>query len=179
MTKSSIQRDYFKWLLKLVDADENYSMLWTKLMRTDYIWIIERDGNRAKSGSDLRYIFAVEEGYNDEEQALIKEYLVGPCSVLELIVSLARTIEMDIMGDAEYEDRTKVWFHDMIDNLGLTEYDNKYYDDCRVDYILNRFMQRKYSNNGDGNLFKYKRKNLKNIELWEQMQEYLYVKYGS
>ena len=180
--KSDIQRDYFLWLCRQVVAPGSYSMLMDKLHRTDYVWIVEMDKNRASDGIILRYKFSVEQGYNDEESAWVKQCLSGPCSLLELLVALTKRIEADIMYDPEFDDRSSEWFKDMIKNLGLLEYDNKHYNENIVDYILNRFISRKYDENGVGNVFlrnddaenssKADEKPFRNLELWAQMNQY-------
>lgn len=154
MEKSDARRDYFTWLNFLVEAPENYSLLMIKLHRTAYIWIIERDGDRAADGKSLRYKYAI--GVTDDSKEIdeIKDFLSGPCSVLEFLVALARRIELNIMADPDIGDRTSEWFREMLDNLDLLKYDDKNYSEIAVDYILNRFMERKYGDDGVGNIFK-------------------------
>ena len=154
MRKKDVQRSYFKWLCKSVKAEHKYSMLLDKLRRTDYIWTIERDINRAEDGITLRYNYAVAAGiYDTESQKKVEEYLSGPCSLLEFLVALSIRIERDIMYDVNEEDQTSRWFAEMLDNLGLRKYDDKHYDENQVDYILNRFMSRNYGEDGVGNVF--------------------------
>ena len=72
-------------------------------------------------------------------------------------------------------------FHEMVDNLGLTKYDDKHYSDVEVDDIIHRFMSRKYGKNGVGNIFWVGQKSgplFKNLEIWDQMQAYVLEKYG-
>ena len=185
MNKKDVQRSYFKWLCKSVKADSKYSMLLDKLRRTDYIWVVERDENRAEDGITLRYNYAIAAGiYDAEQQKKVEEYLSGPCSVLEFLVALSIIIERDIMYDVDSEDRTSLWFKEMIGNLGLLNYDNKRYDENKVDYILSRFMSRNYDENGVGNIFLADQKSPKKggqdfreKEIWAQMHEYLLPKF--
>ena len=130
--EATVKKDYFEWLKSLVEAEEEYSFLWWKLHNTDFIWLIDRDENRAEDGKYLRYIFTVSAydriDFNQEE---VDEYLSGPCSVMELLVGLARRMEHDIMENDDLGDRTPEWFHDMIKNLGLDIYDDKHYSISR------------------------------------------------
>ncbi len=178
MNKSGIQRRYFEWLCKVVKASKEYSMLWDKLRRTDFVWIVGMDENRANDGVTLRYNFAVESGFLDvDSQKLVEEYLSGPCSLLEMMVALSIRIERDIMSDVDHEDRTSFWFYNMLENLGVyPSYDNKHYDENQVDEILNRFMSRKYEQNGVGNLFLGGPKSgpfFLEKEIWAQANSYL------
>lgn len=177
--KSDVQRDYFKWLCDDISAPKNYSILIEKLSKKDFVWVIDRDENRAKDGTVLRYKFAIDKGFTDVESEWVKECLSGPCSVLEMMVALARRIEGYVMYDPTLDDRTSKWFMEMIDNLGLTPYDDKHYEESTVDYILNRFMSRNYKENGDGNLFKNvgsselkSGQSFRNMEIWMQMNQY-------
>ena len=62
-----------------------------------------------------------------------------------------------------------------IENLGLTKFDDKHYDEVEVDGIVNRFMTRKYGKNGEGNIFK-KRANWtdgpENLEIWSHVHQW-------
>ena len=105
--EATVLNDYFKWLKSLVNAEESHSFLWRKLHSTDFVWVVERDENRAEDGKYLRYLFTVS-AYDridfDEEE--VEQYLSGPCSVMEFLVGLAKRMEDDIMYDPELEDRT-------------------------------------------------------------------------
>lgn len=179
--EATVKKDYFEWLKSLVEAEEEYSFLWWKLHNTDFIWLIDRDENRAEDGKYLRYIFTVSAydriDFNQEE---VDEYLSGPCSVMELLVGLARRMEHDIMENDDLGDRTPEWFHDMIKNLGLDIYDDKHYSEEKVSKIIHRFMGRKYGKSGAGNVFCVGHKNgpdFRNLEIWDQMQVYVLEKY--
>lgn len=183
--ETTVKKDYFDWLKSIVGAEDEYSFLWWKLHNTDFIWLIDRDENRAEDGKYLRYIFTVSAydrvDFNPEE---VDEYLSGPCSVMELLVGLARRMEHDIMENDDLGDRTGVWFHEMIANLGLDKYDDKHYSETKVSDIIHRFMGRKYGKTGVGNVFKVGQgvghnfgPDLRNLEIWDQLQVYVLEKY--
>lgn len=183
--ETTVKKDYFDWLKSIVGAEAEYSFLWWKLHNTDFIWLIDRDENRAEDGKYLRYIFTVSAydrvDFNPEE---VDEYLSGPCSVMELLVGLARRMEHDIMENDDLGDRTGVWFHEMITNLGLDKYDDKHYSETKVSDIIHRFMGRKYGKTGVGNVFKVGQgvghkigPDLRNLEIWDQLQVYVLEKY--
>lgn len=171
MTKEQLERIYFQWICKLVKADDqNLKLLW-HLFEREFIFSLPMDANRADDGINLRYRFAYEEGYDDRIVAL---YLDDkPCSMLEMIAALALRCEEHIMNDDEFGDRTSVWFWKMLSNLGLVSM--KKYNKERIDAILDLFMSREYSPDGHGGLFiiNEQTKDLRNVEIWNQMHAYL------
>ena len=66
MDEATIKKEYFEWLCSLVKAEKKYSMLWQKLHDMDFVWIVDRDENRAEDGKYLRYIFTIDT-FNDSE----------------------------------------------------------------------------------------------------------------
>ena len=181
MDEATIKKEYFEWLCSLVKAEKEYSMLWQKLHDMDFVWIVDRDENRASDGKYLRYIFTIEAFDKDVDADEIDQILSGPCSVMEFLVGLARRIEDDIMESVDLENRTYRWFHEMVGNLGLLKYDNKHYSDGEIDAIVHRFMSRKYSKNGVGNIFRvghFSGPVFSSLEIWSQMQAYFLEKYG-
>lgn len=142
---------YFDWLVMTVAPHyyqrEKYSELLFVLYRTEFYWTIARDRNRAIDGLDLRGKYERDTGeYCDAE---------GGCSVLEMLIALAIRCEKELMYDPELGDRTDLWFWMMIENLGLDEFDSGIYEDSpaffeeEIQYILERFMDRKYGKNGE------------------------------
>ena len=189
MSKAEVQKEYFEWLCDMVKMPPEYRMLMDKLRRTDFVWIIDRDENRAKDGKEMRYFYVCEKAEEAAEREKLEEILAGPCSILEFMVALARRIETDVMASGESDDRTDEWFREMLSNLDLLKFDDKRYSENEVDYILNRFMSRKYGENGDGNIFKNpyfedEKEGKKggplfcNLEIWLQVNRYLADKVG-
>lgn len=107
------------------------------------------------------------------------ETLNGPCSVLEMMVALARKCEQTLMYDPSKGDRTELWFWIMIDNLGLTCMDEYDYDEDYCDYILERFLNREYESDGyNGPFFVHGfDKDMREMELWYQLNFYLESNY--
>ena len=185
MDKIEVRKDYYIWLKTCVNFPEGYELVADKLHRTPFVWLVDMDANRAEDGKSMRYWYTCDRNFDKEERELVEEYLSGPCTLLEMMVALARRIEADIMAEGGVDDRTDEWFRCMLDNLGLLEFDDKRYNENEVDYILNRFMSRKYGENGVGNIFKNAKKgrvkggpNFRNLEIWSQAQTFLVDKYG-
>ncbi len=129
------------------------------------------DDNREADGINLRYRFGYECGYEDY---IIAEYIdIAPCSVLEMMAALAIRCE-EIMERADNANLTGEWFRVMLRSLGLAKYDNAQMDISAVRSITERFLDREYKPNGKGGLFTVSRKcDMRNIEIWYQMQYWL------
>jgi|WetSurMetagenome_2_1015567.scaffolds.fasta_scaffold255473_2 hypothetical protein len=171
--KISVKEGYFIWLRDLVEGEPDHKL--TKFIHSlhqkEFKSIFPNDDNRAEDGKKLRedYFYGV----------LEVDYPVwnDPCTILEMMIALAKRIEY-IMAD-DLEDQTAMWFWEMVENLGLEAFEN---DDPNIDYkkhmndqILNSFQERKYQRNGRGGLFPLKRTKLdqREVELWYQMQAYI------
>lgn len=185
MDKVEVQKDYYIWLKSVVNFPEGLDLVSDKLQRTPFVWLVDMDANRAEDGKSMRYWYTYDHNFDEKTRKEVEEYLSGPCTLLEMMVALARRIEADIMAEGGIDDRTDEWFRDMLDNLGLLKFDDKHYEENQVDYILNRFMSRKYSEKGDGNIFKNTKKgrakggpHFRDLEIWTQAQIFLMDKIG-
>ena len=175
MTRDDVINEYFEWLCNSVCdrkrlRGNSYRKLFSLLHRTEFIFSIPMDENRAIDGQDLRRRFA----HDADRRGYILDCLRGPCSVLEMMVALANRCE-HIMDDPDIGDRTGRWFWGMIENLGLismtdTDFDRRYTEE-RIDVFLNR----EYEPDGSGGLFtvKHCREDMRDIDIWYQMCRYL------
>lgn len=163
---SRTRADFFEWMYKLV-CDEQYAKglsyrkLLSYLYDTEFVYILEKDENRASDGIDFRHHF----GYMDTR----------PCSVLEMMLALAYKVEDTIMDDPDSGNRTGQWFWNMIVNLGLGNMIDYRFNLEYVEHVIQRFLNREYEPNGKGGLFtvydiKY---DMRTIEIWYQMMFYL------
>lgn len=172
-----ILNEYFEWMIRLV-CDGKYSrgLSWRKLFRllheTEFIYILEMDGNRADDGIDLRYRFAFDSGYN--ERTINDALGDHPCSMLEMMVALAQRCEEHITDDPDSGNRTGKWFFEMIESLGLLDMDDERFDKLIAADILDRFMRREYRSDGRGGLFTISgHYDMRSAEIWYQMMWYL------
>lgn len=177
-TLDVLYNKYFDWMYKIVCDEryfdrESYEKLLSYLYKREFIYSIDMDGNRAEDGIDLRYRFAYELGYDDS--MVISQLDDKPCSVLEMMIALAIRCEEHIMDDPDIGDRTVQWFWNMINNLGLDSMNDAYFDEDRVEVIIDRFLNRDYDENGKGGLFTVKHcaHDLRTVEIWYQMCWYL------
>lgn len=173
--KDQIENEYFNWLCDLVckkrySKEFSYRKLLTLLHNTEFTFTIKRDINRAKDGISLRDRFADQRGYDD-----IDLYLEGPCSILEMMVSLAIRMEETIMDNPLIGDRTAQWFWNMVGSLGLGAMYDSHFDKMYVTDTITRFLDRDYEPDGKGGLFtiKHCESDLRDVEIWYQLCWYL------
>lgn len=173
-TKDKINNRYFEWMLDLVcsgrfDGPVTYRKLLSHLHNTEFTYIIPIDGNRATKGVDLRWRFVF---LTDCEP--MYRYLEGPCTVLEMMVAAAISME-EVMDDPKIGDRTGQWFWEMISNLGLKRMTDDNFDKEYVTEIINRFLNREYEPDGRGGLFRVRDcpYDLREVEIFYQLCWYL------
>ena len=173
MTYDEMNDLYFSWIEKLISNDEmkasEYKKLISFLNDIQFDYLIPMDDNRIADGINLRYRF----GYDTEiPYAQIATYLdIRPASVLEVMVALSLRIEEQFIDG----DDVGNWFWIMIANLGLDEYKDLYFNKAEVDRIIKKFLKRDYEKNGRGSLFitNDRNKDMRQIEIWDQMHLYL------
>lgn len=176
MRRTEIINEYFEWLYNTVCENRfskrnDFRKLLSYLHDIEFTYTIPSDGNRAKKGENLRWIFSWETDYDYEE---VEKVLVDPCTMLEMLVSLAISCE-EIMDDPQIGDRTGQWFWNMIVNLGLGSMTDSRFDKEYVDEVVRRFLNRQYDPDGTGGLF-YIRDcdvDLRTVEIWYQLCWYL------
>ena len=175
----NLDNEYFEWLYDMVCAERysgaiGFRKLLKRLHDTEFIYIIDKDANRASDGMNLRYRFA----YAYEQAGGVRDaerYLIGPCSVLEMMIALSLRCEETIMNDPRIGNRTGQWFWKMVVNLGLGPMRDDNFDIQFVDRTLERFLHREYAPNGAGGLFTVPRceYDLRKMEIWFQLCRYL------
>lgn len=170
MNKQTLNKQYFDWMCghvcdrKYIGHASYYKLL-NYLHSKTFTYTLIMDENRAMDGIDLRYRFAGDDG----------RFIVGDCSVLEMMVALSLRCEERIMADDETGNQTGRWFWEMIDNLGLESMYDDNFDKVYADGIIYKFLNRKYSPDGDGGLFTVRNRDvdLRKVEIWYQMCWYL------
>ena len=173
--KDRISDEYFDWMYDLVCNDQyadetSYRKLLMCLHSIEFIFVLPMDENRAVDGVSLRYRFAL---WQDQEE--LADYLDGPCSVLEMMTALAIRCEETLMANLDIGERTGQWFWNMIISLGLGSMTDARFDRREVEDAVGRFLYREYEPDGRGGLFTIRncRRDLRDIEIWLQMNEYL------
>ncbi len=156
-----------------MDIVGDYSHLLSYLLNTEYRWLIANDKNRAMDGMAYRDEYA-----NGDAQTLayLNDNLPNPCSVLEMLVALAVRCEFDIMHDPyEDADRSHFWFWTMIDNLGLSQFDDRHFNQDEASYILWNWLDHNFDPDGTGSPFplQYPIEDSRGLEIWSQMNRWL------
>lgn len=178
MAKHNLEELYFDWMYSLVSRGEyrtlDYRMLLQKLFDIPFSYILPMDDNRGMDGINLRYEFG--EVHEIPDSAIATMIDVRECSVLEMMVALARRCETNITFNPEYGDRTPKWFWGMVDSLGLLEMTDEYFDENYVEEVIDKFLRRKYEPDGRGGLFTVPNssKDLRKVEIWYQLHSYLH-----
>jgi hypothetical protein len=163
---------YFNWLCaKVIEPrkfhpSDTYWELLRKLHRTEFVWTLSGDDNRAEDGKELRREFILQADIPDDPEWRL---LIG-CSVLEMLIAFSRRAEFQTDMPA------KEWFWEFLTNLGLGDFDDgSDLDPEEVDEVLEQLIWRTYDANGVGGLFPIKNPevNQKEIEIWHQFCDYL------
>lgn len=169
---------YFEWLYSQVGSVDSknltktYWALLRLLHKKEFTWdpkTMERDGNRAQDGKDLRQEFMRETGIR--VPAREKDWLNYGCSFLELMVALAWHLEFEDADKNQSE-----WFWVLIDNLGLTECtDANPPNPDTINLILDTVIDRQYAPSGAGGFFPLENaeEDQREVELWIQLNKYL------
>lgn len=157
----------------------DHTILFDILYSTEFTWIVPFDENRAEEGINLRFIFQQSRGVEYDEDSMMDGY---PCSVLEMLIGLARSMEDTILYDPELGDRIDVWFWLMLRNLGLDFFSDNHIRRSssqnaaigEIHRILEVFLTRRYDRNGVGGIFPLNRpsRDQREVELWQQANQY-------
>ena len=178
MRDYELEKGYFEWLYDLVCNDGyvkelNYQELLFRLHQKDFVYILPRDENRFQDGVAMRYYYGYE--VNAPREQITDVLDNRPCSVLEMLIALSIRMEQEIMSDTDYGNRTWKWFWKMMTNMNLGGMTNDKFDGRYVDRVIERMLARKYEANGRGGLFTIAncKEDLRNVEIWTQMNWYL------
>jgi hypothetical protein len=184
---------YFAWQYGQVASVENRNLTRTywnllRILSTkEFVWSHPRDANFAQYGVELRRLFVQE---TNPELRRDPGFMDEPCDMLELMIVLATKLSHDDLEERSRE----YWFWDMIDNLGLNDFNdarlpdadrarnftgkNRQLYDQDFGYIhgvLDRVLNREYNSKGEGGLFPLRstKKNQRREELLYQLENYL------
>lgn len=171
---NNVKHVYFKWLANIaIPYENNYKQLLSTLVQINFEPSMEEDNNRAIDGINFRKHFG---NVNEVPKELIDHYLMNePCSLLEMMVSLAFRMEESIMYDSDKGDRTHIWFKEMLTSLDLIGQTDYNYNLDYINYRINIFNTRNYCKNGYGGLFTIHDDNrdMREYEIWYQMNWYV------
>lgn len=165
---------YLQWLYsQYADPDDtnkanSFWKLSLQLYKTPFVWLIPNDDNRLEDGVALRREFL------DDQQIILTRRDAGwidlGCSVLELIVGLARRLEYEAGGTAHY------WFWVLLENIGLRGFnDSRPYLRGHIEEVLYAVIFRQYTPHGLGGFFPLQdpKEDQRYVELRYQMAAYV------
>lgn len=156
---------YEAWLFQFVTNEpehKNYSSLLRTMNEISFQVVKHRgDYNRMLDGFCLR-------------QRYYGPIALEECSVLEMMVALAKRIDDDILYDYEIGTQTEKWFWMMIDSLGLSGMTDDSFDENTVTRIIYNFMDYNFAPDGKGGLFYVPGYNgdIREMEIWYQMTKF-------
>lgn len=162
---------YFDWLLGLIgESGRCRQKLCRLLYETPFVYTIGLDSNREKDGLNLRCQYYCENGL-----AFPTREPLELCSVLEMMIALAKRCEDYITDDPELGNRTGVWFEAMLESLELDRMTDARYREAIARRRIERFLTRQYRPDGRGGLFTLRScaYDLREVEIWYQMMWYL------
>ena len=177
MKRETIKKRYFLWIYHRIFDEtftrSSYYRLMHFLHDTPFRYKLPMDANREEDGCNLRYRFADEEGI--DKRIIASEIDDKPCSVFEMMAALAIRCEEQIMAEPNKPDRTGTWFFVMLYSLGLDIMDDEDFDPEEADRIIERFLDRRYSRDGEGGLFYIPGidNDMRRVEIWYQMNWYM------
>jgi len=169
-----IEDVYFNWLYAKVayraqpTPSNRFQSLLYFMHRTEFVWRVSGDDNRAEDGRGLRQEFLYE----------IREELAEPlaeleCSVLEMMIAFSRRA-------AFQTDMTPLeWFWIMLENLGIAHLCDSEFDGSDATAMLGQILEdlvwRRYDEKGRGGLFPLRNpsQDQREVEIWYQFCEYL------
>ena len=181
----TIAEDYYRWLLAFIHPEEQKPLVYDDVLYalfcTEFYSKLRMDNNRIGDGLKLRSDYTASQGLT--EACLDELYdILGPCSVLEMMIALAQRAEDDFMYDPSKGNRTAKWFWIMVKNLKLDVLahpwptfgpllEGKSGPKFEFSEKISKFLERRYEKDGEGGLFRINKGNfdMRKAEIWNQM----------
>lgn len=177
---NQIHNDYKNWLIGLAcdwcSHYGSYAKLMDCLYSLEFIALYPNDRNRCQDGIEMRFRFAEVFGQGIYTYHDVYNYLINNhCSVLEMMIALARRCEDHIMGDPDIGDRSGVWFFEMVRTLHLDQMTDENFDISYVEQVVKNLIEHNYARNGDGGLFSVRNQeiDMPRAEIWHQLNWHL------
>lgn len=160
---------YFGYLCSVINIPPEYTYVMYFIYNKTFYSSLKLDENRIHDAFRLRNYYCEDnkiEGLEKEEV-----FSFDP-NCLEILISLAKRLEDDILYNNKEGDRTKEWFWMFIKNLGLDNIEVPEKED--ISNKLDKWLERKYDKNGkNGNIIVLNglcRIDLRKLEIWDQFQ---------
>lgn len=169
------EEEIIRTATEYLKAHGSYSELCAYLYSRPFFFILPRDEDREDDGLSLRLRIMDYVTYGKRGMALAYS---EPCNVLEMMLALAQRAEDDIIFTAN-KDHVGELLYDMISSMGIAWLTDDYYSEVAAQSAVDNMLNRRYEPNGHGGLFTVKKtsKDMRDMEIWYQMQAYLNEKY--
>jgi len=183
------ETSYFQWLCDLVrcdQGDKSYYNLLGIMYETPFEIKIDNDSNRAVDGNEFKGAYILDiYGTEAPKDADLYFRPEQNCSILEMIMGISKRMAFELAEDQSEDFDFYKYFWEIIENLGLKQYDDNQFGDnfvrCKIEIreIFSMLNNRSYKRNGVGGMFPllFPEKNQKKVEIWYQMQAYINEKY--
>lgn len=178
-----LQEIYFNWMSERVFKNprdiEQYSYLLDALNASMFYFSIPMDENRMQDGIDLRYRFAFEKGYSNQEVE-VELSNNRSCSMLEMMVALSIKGDERILYDYETGGRADYIFMIMLQSLEFDNMTDDRFDPGFIDEKIDSLLNHRYNYNGYGGLFVVEnpRRDMREVDIWYQMNWYIQALYN-
>ena len=171
-----MEGEYLQWLIESIDprhtVGDYYRPVYDELYFIDFRWTkkFPDDENRAADGVWLRRVFAEENGIEVSDLGIDWK----PCSVLEMLVAIARRIEYEILAWPGQENVPK-WFWMFMENLSIAPDSNRISDLNYVDSQVENWLDRHINRDGSGGIFvtHIREIDMRKLSMWSQMNAVL------
>ena len=163
-----IREDYFCWLADQVSSDGRFYQSLRVLFHMEFLDLVDNDANRIGDGLLVRERYLEESGVDPED-------LIGPCSMLEMLIGLLERIQWE-MTDEVNDNSLERWFSEVMGNIGIGAYEE---DRGKIFQTIKDVRDRRYRRDGSGGFFPLNNpiRDQRGVELWYQMNSYLIEKY--
>lgn len=183
----SSEQEYFEFLCSIVetsstDPRDTHFLTLEILHDIPFEVVVRKDQTRLEDGLALRDEF-LRANPHIKKWAWLR---TKPCTVLEMLIALCRRAEDLVDGGGD--EGARIWFWQLLDNIGCAQYVDAYFATDRVygEIIrkqIERVVSRSYDGRGNGSLFPLRgapttgRRNIPNayqrMELWYQLMNYI------
>lgn len=157
-------------------TDREYTALLSLLFNREYVWSIRMDETRAAYVKISREGFLEKQNLTPEQRQEWAASLDLTPRLLEVLLMLSKQME-DSFGFAK-EGNIPEWFWLMMNNLGLSKYDDRNLGTREANIInqkLDIWLSRQFKPNGEGSPFPLKGPCLDQrfVDLWQQANLYV------
>ena len=173
-----IKKAYFDYMVeKVCDRQHHrvdYIPLLDLLNSIPFTVVMEMDGNRAEDAAYNRKNWLQSEDLYE----YLYEFDDEKVSVLEVLVSIAERLEFQV-GNPMDNRRISDQFWEILRNLDIEKYTADNYKPLNIKEKVRNWMLRKYKKDGSGSIFPVKNceKDMRSLQIWDQMSMYIMENY--